>query len=431
MSFLKNTPELKREVLSICGELTDGSSPYDALAVQYLNDAYQGVLAGGNEFGIEIAEPWVWAQNKRPILLSLLPAYSGAATLTQNSNDGVFSVAPTISLAGRYFRIESRADIYRVATHSANSTAFTLDQPYLETGGSLNFKAYQLDYSVTDDSIIIDATNNKIDFRESSSGQLTATIASGVYTPAELCAEIEAQMELIGAQAYTCSFNDLNRKFTISSGGTYLDLLFSSGTNASISISAPIGFDIEDKQSSISYTSDYSLSGVLRFTKPITMYREAPSYAQSSRDVGKIFMIDDNTFLREYPLNRLNQDIPDKFCIIEVGPTGLFKIRMNASVLDNPIRAEVNHIPVTRKLVDNEASFPLVPGSYAKFLVYAAAHFIMLDKSDNKSETFLGLAKAKLLAMVNDNRKGVSLAGNNFGKLIPRRGNNRIWGWTK
>jgi len=431
VSFLKSTPELKREVLSICGELTDGTSSYDELAVQYLNNVYQGVLSGGNEFGIEVAEPWVWAQSKRPILLSLQPAYQGAANITQNSNDATFTVAPTISLAGRYFRVQSRADIYRIATHTANTTAFTLDQPYLETGGALNFMAFKLDYDVTDDSIIINETNNKLDFRENSSATLTATITAGVYTPDELCAEIEAQMEVVGAQDYTVSFNSLSRKFTIATGGSYLDLIFDSGPNAAVSISEPIGFDIEDQQSALTYTSGYSLSGVLRLTKPITMYREAPNYAQSSRDVGKIFMIDDNTFLREYPLNRLTQDVPDKFCPVEVGPTGLWKIRINASVLDNPIRAEVNYIPVVRNLVDNDASYALIPGSYAQYLVFGAAHFVLLDKADNKSTMYLELAKAKLQALMNDNRKGTALAGNNFGRLIPRRGNNRVWGWGR
>lgn len=431
MSFLKSTPDLKAEVLTVCGELTNGNSPYDAQAVQYLNDVYQGLLAGGNEFGIDVAEPWVWAQAKKPILLSLLPAEIGSAVLTKNSNDAVFSVAPTMSLAGRYFRVESRADIYRIATHTAASTAFTLDQPYLETGGTLNFTAYQLDYDVTDDSIVIDASNNKLDFRENASATLTATITAGVYTPTELCAEIDAGMELVGDQSYTCEFNTQTRKFTITTGGSYLDLVFASGSNAANSISSAIGFDIEDQQSATFYTSAYSLSGVLRLTKPITMYRQAPTYAQSARDVGKIFMIDDNTFLREYPLSRLTQDIPDKFCVVEMGPTGLWKVRMNASVLDNPIRAEVNHIPVTRKLVDNDASYPLVPGSYSKYLVYGAAHFIMLDKSDSKAEQYFNLARAKLLALVNDNRKGGSLAGNNFGRIIPRLGGGRLFNWGR
>ena len=432
MSFLKSTPELKAEVLAICGELTDGNSPYDALAVQYLNDVYQGVLAGGNEFGIDVAEPWVWAQSKRPILLTLVPAETGIATLTQDSNSGTFSVAPTISLAGRYFRVESRADIYRIATHAANATAFTLDQPYIEAGGALNFMAFQIDYNVTDDSIIIDSTNNKIDFIESGSTVLTATLTSGVYTPTTLCTEVALQMNAAGgAPVYTCTFNTLSRKFTITqTSGTLFTLSFDSGTNAAVSASDPLGFDIEDQSGALTYTSGYSLSGILRLTKPITMYREAPTYAQSARDSGKIFNIDDNTFLREYPMSRMTQDVPDKFCVVEMSPTGLWKIRVNASVL-NPIRAEVNHIPVTRRLVDNEASFPSIPGSYSKYLVYGAAHFIMLDKSDSKAEQYFNLARAKLMALMNDNRKGMSLAGNNFGKLIPRRGIAKVFGWSR
>lgn len=431
MSFLKNTVELKNEVLSICGELTDGSSLFENLAIESLDNLYQGLLGGGNEFGIEVAEPWVWAQSKRPIVISLVPAFSGAATITQDSNLGTFSLAPTYSLQGRYFRVESRADIYRIANHTAGDTAFTLDQPYLDDGGNLNYMAFKLDYELVDDTIIIDSSNNKLDFREASLTDLTATITVGTYTPTTLCAEIKTQLEASGSNTYTVTFDSLNRKFTISSSGLFFELSFSEGENILISISGILGYDIEDQTGALTYTSEYSLNGILRLTKPITMYREAPTYWSSPRDVGKIFMIDDNTFLREYPLNRLTQDVPDKFCPVEITPDGLWKARFNSSVLDKPVRAEVNFIPVTRSLMDNVASIPLVPGNYSKYLVYGASYYILMEKSDNKAQVYYDLAKAKLLALVNDNRKNASIAGNNFGKLIPRRGQVRIWGYNR
>ena len=431
MSFQKSTLDLKNEVLEICGELTDGTSPYNDRAVTYLNKVYQGVLAGGNEFGIEVAEPWVWAQSKRPILLSLVPKQIGSATLVQDSNLGTFSVAPTMSLQGRYFKVESRADFYRIANHTANSTSFTLDQPYLQDGGTLNFRAFKLDYDVVDDTIIINSTNNKIDFREVSTTTLTATLVVGTYTPTTLCAQIKTQLEASGTATYTVTFNDLSRKFTIATSGSYFDLVFESGPSILNSASGVLGYDIEDLQSALSYTSPYALSGVLRFTKPITMYREAPYYYSSAKDVGKIFMIDDNTMLREYPLNRLVEEIPEKFCPSDINSDGLWKIRFNSSVLDKPVRAEVNYIPVARKLVDNASSYPIVFGSYTDYLVFGAAHFILMDKSDNRADQYFKLAQAKLLAMVNDNRKGQALAGINYGRLIPRQGQVRVWGYYK
>lgn len=429
MSYQRSTRELKIEVLQRCGELTDGTSPYDAIAVSYLNKAQQSLFSGGNVFGFDVGEPWVWAQSKRPILLALTPAYKGAATIVQGSAAGTFSVAPTISLQGRFFRVESREDIYRIATHSANSSNFTLDQPYLANSGTYNFMAFKLDYELKDDSVIIDDSNNKIDFRENSSTTLTATLTNGTYTPASLCAEIKTRMEAVGGQTYTVSFNDLTRKFTIAQGGAYFDLVFASGPNVETSVSETLGYDLIDLQNALTYTSVYAMNGIMRLTRPIAMYREAPMYYQSPRDVGKIFMIDQNTFLREYPLNRLYQDMPDKFCAIEQSKYGLWKIRVNASVLHEDVRAEVNFIPVTRKLVDNEASFPKVPGPFADFLVYAASFFIQSDKSDEKKAESYELARTNLQAMISDARKNSSVAGNDYAKLVPRQGQTRIWGW--
>lgn len=443
MSYSKNTSELKQEVLEICGELTNGSSPYEDRVITYLNDLHQGVIAGGNEFGVDIAEPWTWAQAKRPIVMNLEPAVTGSATLVQDSTSGTFSVAPSESLVGRYFRVESRADIYRIVAHTAGNTAFSLDQPYLDDGGTLNYTAYKLDYDVVDDTIVIDSSNNNIDFGISPGSATTVSITAGVYTPSSLATAIGSAMTTaIGSiRTITCTYSSLTRKFTIGTDGTYLGLNFSSGANARFSISSVIGYDVEDYVSETT-TYDpgvinntipgvYSLSGLTRFTKPITTYREAPTWAQSARDTGKIFMIDDNTFLREYPLNRMRLDVPDKFCQIESLPNGIAKIRFNASVNPDPIRIEVNYIPVARKLTNSINSIPLIPGSYLKYLVYGAAFYILSDKSDSKAEQYATLAKAKLLAMVNDNRKGVSLAGNNFGRLIPRKGYSRVWGWGK
>lgn len=431
MSYLKSTNELKQEVLRICGELTDGNSEYDSDAVRYLNDLYQGLLAGGSEFGIDIAEPWHWAQAKRPILLELLPKFdSTSATLTQGSTSASFAVAPTSSLQGWFFQVTSQPDIYRIATHTAGQTAFTLDQPYIQDSGvGISFTAFKLDYELTSNTIIIDETNNKIDFRETSSSSLVATLTPGSYTPTALCAEIKTQMEAVGAETYTVSFNSLTRKFTIAHGGAYLDLLFDSGVNINASVSEILGYNLKDYQGTTSYTSSYILNGITRLTKPLTMYREAPSYYQSARDAGKIFMIDSNTFLREFPLNRLNLSVPDKFCAMAQSPEGLWKVRFNAFAQES-LRVEVDYIPVTRDLVDSTNSYPVVPGAAARYLVFGAAHFILTDKNDTVAPQYLQLAQAKLKALVNDNRKNLSLGGTNYGKIVPRPNQTRLFNYN-
>jgi hypothetical protein len=144
-------------------------------------------------------------------------------------------------------------------------------------------------------------------------------------------------------------------------------------------------------------------------------------------------MIDQNTYSREFPLARLYEGTPDRFCGISETPNGLWKIRINSSIAEGftPVRAEVNFIPPARKLIDNTNCFPAVPGNYAEFLVYGAAYFLLMDKSDSKAQTYFQLAQQTLKAMVADNRKNMSTAGLNFGKIVPRRGQIRIWGYFR
>jgi hypothetical protein len=100
---------------------------------------------------------------------------------------------------------------------------------------------------------VVDATNDKIDFKESGGGpELTATLTSGTYTELTFAAEIKAQLEAIGAETYTVSRSSSNGKWTIS-GGAFLSLLFSTGTNAATSCRSLIGYGSSDYTGSSSY----------------------------------------------------------------------------------------------------------------------------------------------------------------------------------
>lgn len=421
MSFQTSSRALKNDILERCGELQDGTSPFETTVMKYLNKVYQDVLAGGSEFGVEVAEPWTWAQAQRPMPITLDPEVNAAATFTQGSTSVTLSAVQAESLRGRYVQVSARADFYKVIKHTAGTASVQLDQPYIQDSGLLNCTFFKFDYDLFDETVVIDEKNQNFDFSEDGSTVLTATVTTGAYTPSGLATALEAALELAGAQSYTCSFNEATRMFTVAQGGAIFSALFASGPNAATSLSLPLGFDIEDQIGAVSYSSSYALSGILRLTKPITVYHDRNTYWDAARDSGKVFHVDQNTFLREYPFSRATRDVPDKFCLIEQGPTGLTKARFNASVLNDPIRAEVNYIPITRKLVDNVVSIPVVPGSYSDFLIYAASSMIMLDKSDSKAPEFRQLAQAKLLSMVNDNRRTTQLAGNNYGRIIPRR----------
>lgn len=153
MANLTTTADLKAAVLQHAGELTDGTSAYDALVVTYLNRIYGELVCGGSTFVPELSEPWPWARASAPGTLALLPAYeTGTATLTNASTSGTFSDAPAVSLgsfAGRFIQMFSRADVYRISTHTAGSTSFVLDQAYQEATVTASFTAAKLDYALT------------------------------------------------------------------------------------------------------------------------------------------------------------------------------------------------------------------------------------------------------------------------------------------
>ena len=106
---------------------------------------------------------------------------------------------------------------------------------------------------------LIGSFNNKIDFEETASAELTATLTGGSYTADGLCTEIKTQMDSAGASTYTVTYSDTTNKFTITSngagGGGILNLLWGSGTNAANSPYDDLGWPGEDQSLALTYTS--------------------------------------------------------------------------------------------------------------------------------------------------------------------------------
>lgn len=130
-----STQDLIKGTLQHAGEKIDGTSNYAGLALKHLNRVYADVLKGNSIFGPEIRESWKWARTTKSFIL---PGFynTGTVTLTKNSINGTFSSAPSSSLQGYLFRIVNLPTFYTIATHTANSTAFTLDLAYIESSGS-------------------------------------------------------------------------------------------------------------------------------------------------------------------------------------------------------------------------------------------------------------------------------------------------------
>ena len=148
MANHRTTADIVDSALERAGESTDGTSSYEATALKYVNSVYHAIIAGGNEFDVNCGEPWIWAQSTTPQYLKLLAPYTtGTCTFTNASTSATLSTAPSISLAGYFIKPDSGRDWYQVSSHTASTTAITLDQAYIEdTATSAVFTAIKTDY---------------------------------------------------------------------------------------------------------------------------------------------------------------------------------------------------------------------------------------------------------------------------------------------
>jgi hypothetical protein len=113
------------------------------------------------------------------------------------------------------------------------------------------FSKFYFNYEIT-------IQNYKFDFDEGS-GELTAELTLGVYTPTDLAVELKTQLDAAGTKTYTVSFNRNTRVFTVSADVGTFDILISTGTNAGISVYTIFGFNgVVDLTGLGTYLSDPS-----------------------------------------------------------------------------------------------------------------------------------------------------------------------------
>ncbi|MDD5649711.1 MAG: hypothetical protein PHF86_04725 [Candidatus Nanoarchaeia archaeon] len=104
--------------------------------------------------------------------------------------------------------------------------------------------------NVSDKTIKITSSNNKIDFNEGL-GELTCVLSEGFYNSSTLCSEIKTQLELIGTNIYQVSY--MSNKVTINTDYNF-SLLFGSGSNNLQSVCNTIGFYNIDYSGNSTYT---------------------------------------------------------------------------------------------------------------------------------------------------------------------------------
>lgn len=113
--------------------------------------------------------------------------------------------------------------------------------------------------------IQVSSLNNKIDFKSTSGGaELHATLNLGFYSPGGLANQIALQLQtadpnnIYNVTVARDIMGGTQNRITISTNGSYLSLLFSSGVNANISAASLMGFNSVDYTGSTTYSGSSS-----------------------------------------------------------------------------------------------------------------------------------------------------------------------------
>lgn len=418
MAQFRNTADILDTILRRAGEETNGNSAYEAEALEYLNKVHHAIIAGGSVFNLEVDESWVWARSKSPMTIELQPKYeTGTVSVTQGSEAATFSSAPSFSAEGWFLKADNRPEAYKIVSHTAAASAFELDAAFVgDTAATQAYKIFKLDYELVPSYLTVDSDNNKIDFEETASTELTATLTEGSYTPADLATEVKTQMDAAGASTYTVTYDAVRKTFDIASdragGGGIFTLQFATGSNNANSAAALLGYDDEDLADAATQAALYPLGAVSRIIEPVRANRD------SQRDA-LIEGIDSWRFLQEFPVHKAPEKLPTYFTKIEEDQDGRVVVRFNAYP-DELRKLELHWIPVPRDLKDNAKSRPLFPRNAIEVLEYGAAYHLLLEKEDNKAQLYLQLAQAGLKAMENRNREQLRKSDGKFGQIVPR-----------
>lgn len=312
MPDAKNTADLIKGALKRAGEVANGDSQYHSLALRYLNNAHLAVLAGSDEFNIDLGDPWSWARNQTPRSIVLLPAYeTGTVSLVQGSDAGTFSSAPAVSQLNRFLKVTDRAAYYKITAHTAGETSFTLERAYIEeTGTALAF------------------------------------------------------------------------------------------------ISIPLIYDLG--------------TGILRLVEKFRGYGDTTTGEVKTDEDGKISGMPLNAFRDQFPLQACEEGFPTRFATLRRDDSQ-WLVQFNRYPTSST-KVDFDCIEIPDALIDADDSFPVLPPEHRIALEFITAHWLSIDKdNDKKADYYLKLAQAKLAAMVKAERKQDTHTGTNKGRLLPRQ----------
>lgn len=400
MGYL-TTSVLKSSALFRAGELTDGTSSYDSKALEYMNQIYRAILSGGNEFDLELGSPWTWARAEQPGIIVLQPKFSGSVSVVNGSTTITFSAPVATPLAGQWFKITGRSEVFRIISHVAATATATIDTPYTEdTGTNLPAEVYFLEYDLPmpiERFIAPMVVNRQQNFEAPLDGQIYQVDLANMNTnfPLKFMPEEIPQQF---AQLSRDPFGNIRIRF-----------------NASAGYQTRVSFDY------------------------IPVHPDL--YEAIIENLAANVNVSTDTITTNGP-HGLTNGTQIVFDVINAGtlPTGL-----NREQIYYVVNATANTLQVSTTLGGaaqditalgygffSFSNIPIIPNAFSHVLDYGAATYLLIDKNDERAESMATLTKSKMAAMISANDREMSQSsGGRLGRLIPRldtySGPRRYW----
>lgn len=399
---LQSASVIKKSALFRCGELTDGTSSYDEKTLEYMNQIYRSILSGGNEFNLDLGQPWVWAKSPAPGTLILRPQYDNTTenatlTLVNGSTAGVFDVAPSISLKGQWIYINNTGDYYRISDHKAGDVSLTLDAGYTDASATkLPFVVYFLEYDL-------------------------APKINRLLAPMVVDKQQEFNAPLDG-RIYGVDISNINENYPLKFIDNVVPIVFAQ-ISRSVTNTIRVRFN-----SQVNYQTRVSFDYI-----PVITDLQIHNWTQTT--LGSSISIPNHGFALNdaVALEDLDGLLPPEFAV----DTIYYVVTVTTNSFG--LAATPDGSAITFTYASGQSSvgavistMPIIPSVFTQILDYGASFYLCTDKNDERSQSYFQLCQQKMRAMIDANNRELSQSGGGrLGMFIPRldqfSGPRRFW----
>ena len=388
---LQTAAVIKRSVLFRCGELTDGTSSYDTRVVEYMNQIYRSVLSGGNEFSLDLGQPWVWAKNPYPGTLILKPQYddtiqSSALSMTNGSPYGTFAVAPSISLQGQWIYINNTGDYYRILEHKAGDTSLTLDAPYTDaTAIKLPFVVYFLEYDL-------------------------AQPIERILGPMSVDKQQEFNAPLDGL-IYGVDIGNIIENYPLKFIDNVVPVAFAQiskdvKNTVRVRFNSQVNYETRVQYDYIPVYSDLQVHNWSQSVQGTAI--DIPLHGFNDGDPVVFEDVDG-----EIPLNVSQETI----YYVKSATLNSFEVALTPSGSSVTMTYNTGKSNMAAII----SSVPRIPSVFRQILDYGSAFYVCADKNDDRNQSYFNLCQQKMQAMIDANNRELSQSsGGRLGAFIPR-----------